>query len=140
MGVSFVIHPNNPYVPTAHANVRFFIAEKPGEPPVWWFGGGFDLTPYYGYREDVIAWHQAAQQACAPYGDDVYPRFKKWCDEYFYLPHRDECRGVGGLFFDDFDEFGFDRSFAFIRAVGQTFADSYAPIVERRQHTEYGQR
>lgn len=139
-GVSIVIHPRNPYVPTSHANIRLFVAEKPGEEPVWWFGGGFDLTPYYGYRDDAVAWHKAARDACAPYGDDVYPRFKKWCDEYFYLRHRDEVRGIGGLFFDDINEFGFDRSFAFVRDVSQTFTNAYASIVARRQNTSYGER
>ena len=108
MGVSLVMHPHNPYVPTSHANVRFFIAEKPGEKPVWWFGGGFDLTPYYAFEEDVIHWHQQAKHACATFGDDVHAKYKKWCDEYFYLKHRDEPRGIGGLFFDDLNEWGFD--------------------------------
>ncbi len=139
-GVSVVAHPRNPHVPTAHANVRFFLAEKDGAPPVWWFGGGFDLTPYYGYREDATDWHKAAHTACAPYGDDLYRRYKQWCDEYFYLPHRNETRGVGGLFFDDLDELGFARCFDFIRDVGQTFIDAYEPIVERRRHTTYSQR
>lgn len=139
-GVSVVAHPRNPYVPTAHANVRFFIAEQPGEAPVWWFGGGFDLTPYYGFRDDAVAWHEAARDTCAPYGGDVYPRFKKWCDDYFHLPHRGENRGIGGLFFDDLDEFGFERSFAFIRDIGQAFIDAYTPIVEHRRHTPYGER
>lgn len=139
-GVSTVIHPRNPHVPTSHANVRLFVAEKDGEQPVWWFGGGFDLTPYYAYREDAIAWHRAAHDACAPYGEDVYPRFKQWCDEYFYLSHRNENRGIGGLFFDDLNEFGFERSFAFIRDVGQTFTDAYAAIVARRNDTPWGER
>ena len=137
-GVSVVAHPWNPYAPTAHANVRFFIAEKPGEAPVWWFGGGFDLTPHYGFDDDAIAWHQGAHDACAPFGDDLYDRFKAWCDEYFYLPHRDETRGIGGLFFDDFDELGFADSFAFVQSVGQAFIDSYAPIVETRKDHDYG--
>ncbi|MES1927097.1 oxygen-dependent coproporphyrinogen oxidase [Salinisphaera sp. T31B1] len=139
-GVSVVAHPRNPYAPTAHANVRFFVAERPGEAPVWWFGGGFDLTPYYPYREDAVAWHAAAQAACAAHDASLYPRFKTWCDEYFYLPHRDETRGVGGLFFDDFDELGFTDSFAFVRDVGQGFIDAYAPIVEKRRAQTYGQR
>lgn len=139
-GVSVVIHPRNPHVPTAHANVRFFMAEKPGTAPVWWFGGGFDLTPYYPVREDAVAWHRAARNACAPFGADLYPRFKQWCDEYFYLPHRDETRGVGGLFFDDFNELGFADSFAFARAVGQGFIDAYTPIVERRRTHSWNQR
>ena len=140
MGVSLVIHPHNPYVPTSHANVRFFIAEKAGEAPVWWFGGGYDLTPYYANREDCIAWHKTAQRACAPFGDDIYPRFKKWCDDYFYLKHRQEARGVGGLFFDDFNELDFDRSFALMRAVGDSYIPAYLPIVGRRKETPYGER
>lgn len=140
MGVSLVIHPRNPRVPTSHANVRFFVAEKPGEPPVWWFGGGYDLTPYYGYREDCVHWHRVAQQACAPFGDAVYPRFKRWCDEYFYLPHRDEPRGVGGLFFDDLNEWGFERSFAFLRAVGDSYLPAYRPLVQRRKGEAWGER
>ena len=132
-GVSLVIHPKNPHIPTTHANVRFFIAEKEGADPVWWFGGGFDLTPYYPREEDVVSWHQTAFDLCKPYGEDVYPRYKKWCDEYFYLKHRDETRGVGGLFFDDLNEWGFDRSFAFTQAVGNGFIDAYRPIVERRK-------
>ncbi len=140
MGVSLVIHPNNPYVPTSHANVRLFVAEKPGEEPIWWFGGGYDLTPYYGNRDDCIAWHQQAEQACRPFGDDVYPRFKKWCDEYFFLHHRNEPRGVGGLFFDDLNEWDFDTSFAFMRAVGSSFLPAYRPIVARRKDTAFGDR
>ncbi len=140
MGVSLVIHPRNPYVPTSHANVRFFLAEKPGAEPVWWFGGGFDLTPYYGFEEDVRHWHQNAKQACEPFGEDVYPRFKKWCDEYFYLKHRQEPRGVGGLFFDDLNEWGFERSFAFMRSVGDAYLPAYAPIVRKRKQTPYGER
>ncbi|MYM63744.1 oxygen-dependent coproporphyrinogen oxidase [Pseudomaricurvus sp. HS19] len=140
MGVSLVIHPKNPYVPTSHANVRFFIAEKEGEEPVWWFGGGYDLTPYYGNMEDCRQWHRTAQAACEPFGEDIYPRFKKWCDDYFYLKHRDEPRGVGGLFFDDFNELGFEQSFAFIRAVGDSYTKAYCPIVERRKGMEWGER
>ncbi|WP_133405439.1 oxygen-dependent coproporphyrinogen oxidase [Parashewanella tropica] len=139
MGVSLVIHPKNPYIPTTHANVRFFIAEKEGADPVWWFGGGFDLTPYYPFKEDVIEWHQTAKDLCVPFGDDVYPKYKKWCDDYFYLPHRKETRGVGGLFFDDLNAWGFDKSFAFMQAVGEGFIKAYAPIVERRKETEYGE-
>ncbi len=139
MGVSLVIHPRNPYVPTSHANVRFFIAEKPGAEPVWWFGGGFDLTPYYGFEEDAVHWHRIAHDACQPFGDDVYPRFKHWCDEYFYLPHRDEHRGIGGLFFDDLTEGGFDRCFAFQRAVGDAYLEAYLPIVDRRAATAFGE-
>ena len=140
MGVSLVIHPENPYVPTSHANVRFFIAEKPGEDPVWWFGGGYDLTPYYGNREDCAGWHRVAADACAPFGDDVYPRFKAWCDDYFYLRHRKEPRGIGGLFFDDLNEWDFDTSFAFMRAVGDSYIRAYRPIVARRKGTPYGER
>ena len=140
LGVSLVIHPNNPYVPTSHANVRFFIAEKPGEDPVWWFGGGYDLTPYYPFPEDVRHWHEVALAACAPFGEDVYPRFKDWCDEYFYLKHRGETRGVGGLFFDDLNEWGFERSFSFLQAVGDSYRDAYLPIVRKRRDTEYGER
>ncbi len=140
MGVSLVIHPHNPYAPTSHANVRFFIAEKPGEEPVWWFGGGFDLTPYYGFDEDCIHWHQTARNACQPFGDEVYPHYKRWCDDYFYLKHRDEPRGVGGLFFDDLNEWGFDNSFAFTQAVGSAYVDAICPILEKRQATPYGER
>lgn len=137
MGVSLVIHPRNPYVPTSHANVRFFIAEKPGADPVWWFGGGFDMTPYYGFDEDCIHWHKTAKSACEPFGDDVYARYKKWCDEYFYLKHRDEPRGIGGLFFDDLNDWGFAQSFAFMRSVGDHYIAAYRPIVARRKQTSY---
>lgn len=140
MGVSLVIHPRNPRVPTSHANVRFFVAEKPGEAPVWWFGGGYDLTPYYGNREDCVHWHRVAADACAPFGQDVYPRFKQWCDEYFHLPHRNEPRGVGGLFFDDLSDWGFERSFAFLRAVGDSYLPAYRPIVQRRKDEPWGER
>lgn len=140
MGVSLVIHPNNPYVPTSHANVRFFIAEKAGEDPVWWFGGGFDLTPYYANLDDVKGWHSTARDACAPFGDDVYDKYKQWCDEYFYLKHRDEPRGVGGLFFDDLNEWGFDKSFNFMQSVGNHFIKAYRPIVARRKDIAYGER
>jgi len=140
MGVSLVIHPNNPYVPTSHANVRFFIAEKEGEDPIWWFGGGYDLTPYYGFEEDCKGWHKTAKKACDPFGEDIYPRFKKWCDEYFYLKHRDEPRGVGGLFFDDYSEPDFDQAFGFMQSVGNSYLEAYAPIVERRKDTPYGDR
>ncbi|WP_205956875.1 oxygen-dependent coproporphyrinogen oxidase [Pantoea stewartii] len=140
MGVSLVIHPNNPYVPTSHANVRFFIAEKPGAEPIWWFGGGFDMTPFYGFEEDALHWHQTAFDICQPFGEDVYPRFKKWCDDYFYLKHRDEQRGIGGLFFDDIHEPGFEQSFALIQAVGRGFLGAYQPIVARRKHMPYGDR
>ena len=140
MGVSLVMHPENPYVPTSHANVRFFVAEKPGEEPVWWFGGGYDLTPYYPFEEDCVAWHQSAKVACEPFGEDIYPRFKQWCDEYFYLQHRDEARGVGGLFFDDFNEWDFASSFDFLRSVGDSYLPAYSAIVEKRKDTAYGDR
>jgi coproporphyrinogen III oxidase len=140
MGVSLVIHPHNPYVPTSHANVRFFIAERPDEAPVWWFGGGFDLTPFYPFEEDCVHWHRTARTACEPFGADVYPRFKRWCDEYFYLRHRGETRGIGGLFFDDLNEWGFEHCFAFMRSVGDHYLSAYLPIVERRRGVEYGER
>ncbi len=139
-GVSLVIHPHNPYLPTTHANVRFFIAEKDGEAPVWWFGGGFDLTPYYPFEEDVIHWHQTAKTAVDPFGSDYYPAYKKWCDDYFYLKHRGETRGVGGLFFDDLNAPGFEQSFALMRAVGEAFIPAYLPIVEKRKDTLFGER
>jgi coproporphyrinogen III oxidase len=140
MGVSLVIHPHNPYIPTSHANVRFFIAEKEGESPIWWFGGGFDLTPFYPFKEDVQHWHDTAKKLCAPFGEDVYPKYKEWCDDYFYLKHRNETRGVGGLFFDDLNAWGFDQSFAFMQAVGNGYIDAYVPIIERRKNTAYGER
>ena len=140
LGVSLVVHPRNPYVPTSHANLRFFVADKTGEAPVWWFGGGFDLTPYYGFDEDVIHWHRTARDACGPFGETLYPRLKRWCDEYFFLPHRAEPRGVGGLFFDDFNEWAFERSFAFLRSVGDHYLPGYLPIVQRRNGTAYGER
>jgi coproporphyrinogen III oxidase len=140
LGVSLVIHPRNPFVPTSHANVRFFLAEKPGAEPVWWFGGGFDLTPYYGFQEDAIHWHRTAKRACDPFGEEVYPRLKAWCDNYFYLKHRNEPRGIGGLFFDDFNELGFEKSFDFMRSVGDHFLPAYIPIIERRLSHVYGER
>jgi coproporphyrinogen III oxidase len=140
MGVSLVIHPRNPYAPTSHANVRLFVAEKEGEAPVWWVGGGFDLTPYYGFAEDCRDWHRHAQAVCAPYGEDVYPRYKQWCDDYFFIKHRHEARGIGGLFFDDLNEWGFERCFAFIQAVGNGYIDAYRPILARRKDTAYGER
>jgi len=140
MGVSLVLHPHNPYVPTTHANFRFFLAANEQDEPVWWFGGGFDLTPYYPFREDVLSWHRNARDACSDFGDDLYPRLKSWCDKYFFLPHRNETRGVGGLFFDDFNEFGFERSFEFTRTVGDRFLDSYLPIVEARKDHVFGER
>jgi coproporphyrinogen III oxidase len=140
MGVSLVIHPHNPYVPTSHANVRFFIAEKEGAEPVWWFGGGYDLTPYYGNEDDCVHWHKTAQQACAPFGEDIYPRFKKWCDDYFHIKHRNEARGVGGLFFDDLNELGFEKSFALMRAIGDSYIEAYQPIVAARKNISFGER
>ncbi len=140
VGVSLVIHPHNPYVPTTHANVRFFIAEKEGEEPVWWFGGGFDLTPFYPFEEDVVHWHSVANKVCAPFGPEVYPKYKKWCDEYFFLKHRNETRGVGGLFFDDLNQPGFKKSFKFMQAVGDGFLDAYVPIVEKRKELEFGEK
>ena len=140
MGVSLVMHPTNPMIPTSHANVRFFIAEKEGEDPVWWFGGGFDLTPYYGNEDDCVFWHQVAKDACDPFGSDVYPRYKKWCDDYFFLKHRGEPRGIGGLFFDDLNELGFDQSFALMQSIGNAYAQAYVPIVERRRNDPYGEK
>ncbi len=137
MGVSLVIHPLNPHVPTSHANVRFFIAEKAGEAPVWWFGGGFDLTPFYPVETDVVHWHQVAKQCCDVFGAEVYPKYKTWCDEYFYLKHRQETRGVGGLFFDDLNEWGFAQSFAFMRSVGESYTKAYVPIVQARKDTSF---
>lgn len=140
MGVSLVIHPRNPYVPTSHANVRFFIAEKEGEDPVWWFGGGFDLTPFYPFEQDCREWHDKAKQICKPFGEEVYSEHKAWCDRYFFLPHRNETRGVGGLFFDDLNQWGFEKSFAYMQAVGEGYAQAYLPIVEKRKLTEFSQR
>ncbi len=140
VGVSLVIHPHNPYIPTSHANVRFFIAEKENADPVWWFGGGFDLTPYYADKQDVIHWHQTAKAACDPFGDDVYAKYKKWCDEYFYLKHRDETRGVGGLFFDDLNEWGFEKSFEFMQSVGNSYIPAYRPIVSKHKNDAYGEK
>ena len=137
MGVSLVIHPHNPNVPTSHANVRFFIADKEGEDPVWWFGGGFDLTPYYGNREDCKHWHTVAKQACENFGDDTYDKNKRWCDDYFYLKHRNEQRGIGGLFFDDLNTGGFDRCFSYMRSVGDHYIKAYRPIVNRRKNDAY---
>ncbi len=140
MGVSLVMHPENPYVPTSHANVRFFIAEKEGEAPVWWFGGGYDLTPYYGNEQDCRHWHQTAKAACEPFGEAVYPRFKKWCDDYFFLKHRNEPRGVGGLFFDDYNQPDFEQSFALMRSVGDSYLEAYLPIIQRRKEVPWGER
>ncbi|MFL9711146.1 oxygen-dependent coproporphyrinogen oxidase [Methylobacillus sp. Pita1] len=140
MGVSLVFHPRNPYVPTVHMNVRFFVAEKPGEEPIWWFGGGMDLTPYYGFEEDAVHFHRTCRDAVAPFGEQYYPRFKKECDDYFYLKHRKEARGIGGIFFDDFSELGFEQSFAFQRNVGDAFINAYLPIVQRRKDIPYSER
>ncbi|WP_026292798.1 oxygen-dependent coproporphyrinogen oxidase [Rubritalea marina] len=140
MGVSLVMHPNNPHVPTSHANVRFFCASKEGSDPIWWFGGGYDLTPYYGNDDDCRHWHRTAKAACDPFGEAIYPRYKQWCDDYFFLKHRNEPRGVGGLFFDDLNELGFDDSFAFMRSVGDSYCDAYVPIVEARKDQAFGDR
>lgn len=140
LGVSLVIHPKNPYVPTTHANVRLFIAEPEQGDPVWWFGGGFDLTPYYGYEEDCVFWHQMAKKACEPLGQNTYPLYKKWCDDYFFLKHRNEPRGIGGLFFDDLNEPDFETCFTFMRNVGNGFTQAYRPIVAKRKNTPYGER
>jgi coproporphyrinogen III oxidase len=140
MGVSLVLHPRNPYCPTSHMNVRFFVATKEGAEPVWWFGGGMDLTPYYGFAEDAVHFHRSCKDALAPFGADVHARCKKWCDEYFYLKHRQEARGIGGVFFDDMNEGGFERCFALIRAVGDGFVPAYLPICERRRDLPYGER
>lgn len=141
VGVSLVIHPKNPYVPTTHANFRYFSAGDPDVgPSAWWFGGGFDLTPYYAFFEDVVHWHKVAKDACDPFGENVYAGYKKWCDEYFYLQHRDETRGVGGLFFDDVNKEGFEKSFDFLRAVGDSFLPAYTPIVKSRHKHRYGER
>ena len=140
MGVSLVMHPRNPYVPTVHMNVRFFIASAPGEEPVWWFGGGMDLTPYYGDEGDVQHFHRSCRDALAPFGAGLYPEFKAWCDRYFYLKHRSEARGVGGIFFDDFNAPGFEQSFAMLQSVGDSFIGAYAPMVAARKDTEYGER
>jgi coproporphyrinogen III oxidase len=139
-GLSLVFHPHNPYLPTTHANVRFFIAEKPGMASAWWFGGGFDLTPFYPFDEDVLHWHRVAAAACEPFGADVYPRYKAWCDRYFFLKHRGETRGIGGLFFDDLNEWGFERCFEFQRSVGNRFLEAYLPIVARRRDLPYTER
>ena len=139
-GVSVVIHPHNPYVPTTHLNVRFFEATKPDGSSAWWFGGGFDLTPFYPFEEDVIHWHTVARDLCAPFGDDVYAQYKRWCDDYFFLKHRGETRGVGGLFFDDLHTWEFEQCFAFQRAVGDGFIDAYVPIVEKRKGIPFGER
>ncbi|KAG1707648.1 Oxygen-dependent coproporphyrinogen-III oxidase [Nymphon striatum] len=150
LGVSLVIHPHNPMIPTSHANVRFFIAEKEGEDPVWWFGGGFDLTPYYGFEEDCVFWHQTAKDACDPFGASVYSKYKEWCDDYFYLKHRDEQRGIGGLFFDDLNEsfdggeaenkWDFDKCFSFLQSIGDSYIKAYLPIVAKRKFLEFNEK
>jgi coproporphyrinogen III oxidase len=140
LGVSLVLHPHNPYVPTTHMNVRFIMAEKSGQAPIWWFGGGFDLTPYYPNIEDCVHWHQTARTLCEPYGETIYPRYKKWCDEYFYLKHRQEARGIGGLFFDDLNEWEFDRCFSFMKDVGNGFLPAYLPILTKNKERTFGER
>jgi coproporphyrinogen III oxidase len=140
MGLSLVFHPRNPHAPTTHCNVRFLVARPAAGPEVWWFGGGFDLTPYYPYDEDVLHWHRSARDACQAFGPTLYEKYKGWCDRYFFLPHRNETRGVGGLFFDDLNENGFDRSFAFQRSIGDHFLPAYMPILERRKNQPYGDR
>jgi coproporphyrinogen III oxidase len=140
LGLSLVLHPVNPYVPTTHMNVRFFLAENALGESHWWFGGGFDLTPYYGFVEDCVHWHQTAKAACDPWGEDIYPRFKKQCDDYFYLPHRQEARGIGGIFFDDLNQWDFDPCFAFMQSVGDHFLPAYLPLIKRRKNHVYGQR
>lgn len=139
MGVSLVIHPSNPFVPTSHANIRFFIATKPSGEKVWWFGGGFDLTPYYGFEEDCVHWHQVAKNACDPSGESFYPSFKKQCDDYFHIKHRNEARGVGGLFFDDLNELGFEKTFELVRRIGDAYIEAYRPIVARRKGVEFSE-
>ena len=138
-GLSLVIHPQNPFVPTTHANLRFFSAQDRGNEPVWWFGGGFDLTPYYPFYDDVVFWHKNAYEACKGFGDSYYPKFKTWCDEYFFLKHRNETRGVGGLFFDDFNELGFEKSLQFVQSVGDQFLNAYIPIVKKRMNHPFSQ-
>jgi coproporphyrinogen III oxidase len=140
MGLSLVLHPRNPHVPTTHCNVRFIQASPADTAPVWWFGGGFDLTPYYPYDEDVLHWHRTASEACRPFGEQLYAKYKDWCDRYFFLPHRNETRGVGGLFFDDLSAGGFDACFAFLRSVGDHFLPAYLPLVDRRKDQPYGER
>ena len=140
VSLSLIVHPRNPYAPTTHANFRCFTATREGEPPVWWFGGGYDLTPYYGFDEDAVHFHKTAQAACVPFGEDLYPRLKRACDDYFFLPHRGEPRGIGGVFFDDFRLADWDQSFAFLQSIGSSFVDAYLPILERRKNTEFGER
>ncbi|MBN1379246.1 MAG: oxygen-dependent coproporphyrinogen oxidase [Gammaproteobacteria bacterium] len=140
LGLSLVVHPQNPFVPTSHANIRFFIAEQNIETPIWWFGGGYDLTPFYGFKEDCRHWHQTAFDACKNFGADVYPKYKKWCDEYFFIKHRNEARGIGGLFFDDLNCWDFATCFKFLKAVGDSWLEAYLPIVEKRQQTPFGEQ
>jgi coproporphyrinogen III oxidase len=140
MGVSLVIHPRNPHAPTSHANVRFFIAEAEGQEPIWWFGGGFDLTPYYPFDEDIVHWHQTAKAACDPFGGQVYADYKRWCDDYFFLKHRGETRGVGGLFFDDLNAGGFEQCFGLTQSIGEAYFQAYAPILAKRKDTPYSER
>jgi len=139
LGVSLVLHPDNPYIPTAHANVRFFVAEEQGKDPIWWFGGGFDLTPYYGFDEDAVHWHETAKKACIPFGEDVYSKYKKWCDDYFYLIHRNEQRGIGGLFFDDLNG-DFEECFDYMKSVGNHFTEAYIPIAKKRMNTTFSEK
>jgi coproporphyrinogen III oxidase len=139
LGVSLVLHPDNPFIPTAHANVRFFVAEEQGKDPIWWFGGGFDLTPYYGFDEDAVHWHETAKKACIPFGEDIYPKYKKWCDDYFYLIHRNEQRGIGGLFFDDLNG-DFEKCFDFMKSVGSHFTEAYIPIAKKRMNTTFSEK
>lgn len=139
LGVSVVVHPLNPFAPTSHFNVRFILVEKPKH-SIWWFGGGFDLTPYYGFNEDCVHWHQVAKSACQPYGNDIYPRFKAWADDYFFLPHRNEPRGIGGIFFDDLSEWGFEKCFAFMQSVGSHFTQAYQPILNKRKIMPYSKK
>ena len=139
LGVSLVLHPDNPYIPTAHANVRFFVAEEQGKDPIWWFGGGFDLTPYYGFDEDAVHWHETAKKACMPFGEDVYPKYKKWCDDYFCLTHRNEQRGIGGLFFDDLNG-DFEECFDYMKSVGSHFTEAYIPIAKKRMNTTFSEK
>jgi len=140
MGVSLVLHPRNPYCPTSHMNVRFFVAEKQGEEPVWWFGGGMDLTPYYGFEQDAVHFHRSCKDALAPFGPELHSRYKKWCDDYFFLKHRNEARGIGGVFFDDLNQEGFERCRALTQSVGDHFTAAYLPIIERRRDMPYGER
>ena len=139
LGVSLVLHPDNPYIPTAHANVRFFVAEEQGKDPIWWFGGGFDLTPFYGFDEDAVHWHETAKKACIPFGKDVYPKYKKWCDDYFCLTHRNEQRGIGGLFFDDLNG-DFEECFDYMKSVGSHFTEAYIPIAKKRMNTTFSEK